>query len=125
MKYPKLLAVLFLALLADLVAADRNDYPQISFVVPGNSSSSVSRDQYLILVVEPGFISHAGEPISSEDLVAYVDTALKAQNASYIGVHIREGVRYGEVVKALDALRKTTTKSIGVSMAELPVGREP
>lgn len=125
MKKPVLLTLLAIGLCAELPAAEKNNYPQISFVLPGSSGSTVSRDEFITLVVEPGFISHDDKPIASDAAVTYVDNALKAQNASYIGVYIREGIKYGEVVKALDVLRKTAAKSIGVSMIELAAGRRP
>ncbi len=125
MKKSILIAMIAIGLCADLLAADTKDYPQISFVLPGSSGVTVSRDQFVSLVVEAGFISHDEKPIPADAVVAYVDNALKAQNASYIGVHIREGIKFGEVVKALDVLRRTSAKSIGVSMIELRSGRTP
>jgi hypothetical protein len=70
------------------------------------------------LVIEDVLISH------EKRSVEYIDTALKAQGASYLGVHIREGVKYGDVVRALETLRLTSAKSILVSLAELPIGRD-
>ncbi len=125
MKKSVLIALIAVGLSADLLAAEKKDYPQISFVLPGSSSGGVSRDQFVTLVVEAGFISHDEKPIPGDAVVEYVESALKAQNASYIGVHIREGIKYGEVVKALDVLRRTSAKSIGVSMIELRSGRTP
>ena len=124
MKKHILLAILALGSLADVFAKTGKEYPPISFVVPGTSSSSVNRDEFVFLVVEGEFISHENKPIPHDGVAEYVDTALKAQGASFIGVHIREGAKYGQVVRALDALRQTSAKSIGVNMAELPVGRE-
>lgn len=125
MKKTLLIAFITFGLCADLLAAEKKDHPQISLVLPSGSEGSISRDQFVTLVVEAGFISHEDKPIPADAVVAYVDNALKAQNASYIGVHIREGIKYGDVVKALDVLRHTTAKSIGVSMIELPSGRTP
>jgi hypothetical protein len=123
----KLLMLVFIAigLCADTLAADRTDYPPISFLTPGGGKSNIARDQYVMLVVEAGFISHDNSPIPSDAVVAYVNNLLKAKNAAYLGVHIRTGIKYGEVVRALDALRMTAAKSIGVSMIELSVGRDP
>ena len=125
MKKSLLFVIIAIGLCTELLASEKKDYPQISFVLPGNSGSSVPRDQFVTLVVEPGFISHDEKPIAGDAVVAYVDNALKAQNASYLGIYIREGIKYGDVVKALDVLRKTTAKSIGVSMIELSAGRRP
>jgi len=33
--------------------------------------------------------------------------------------------KYGDLVRAIDVLRQTDAKNIGVSMKELPAGREP
>lgn len=125
MKRTLLLAMIAIGLGAELLAVEKKDLPQISFVLPSNSGSAVSRDQFVTVVVEQGFISHEEKPIAPEAVVAYVDNALKTQNASYIGVYIREGIKYGDVVRALDVLRQTTAKSIGVSMIELAAGRKP
>lgn len=56
-------------------------------------------------------------------MVEYVNTLLKTKDVSYIGVYTREGVKYGDVVRAVDVLRKTNAKNIGISMTELPAGR--
>ncbi|MBK8857238.1 MAG: hypothetical protein IPN11_05970 [Opitutaceae bacterium] len=98
-----MLVVLAVGLCSDVFAGEGKAYPQISFVLPGKGDSTVSRDQFVILVVEGAFISHEKSPIPSGGVVAYVDNALKAQDATYIGLHIREGVKYGDVVRALDA----------------------
>jgi biopolymer transport protein ExbD len=119
-----ILPLLVLAVGANAFADGRKDYPPIALVVPGGSGSSTSPDQVIFLVIEGPFVSHEKRPVPSDEVIAYVDTALRAQGASYVGVHIREGVRYGDVVRALDALRLTSAKSISVSLAELPIGRD-
>ena len=58
-------------------------------------------------------------------MIGYVNETLKSKNASFLGIHIRQGIKFGDVVKALDELRKTDAKSIGVSMVELAPGKEP
>jgi biopolymer transport protein ExbD len=110
---------------AEAFAASKVSYAPISFVVPGTSSVPVDTSQFLILVVERGFLSHNGSPIPDGGVVSYVNRALKEQGATSVGVHIRQDIRFGEVVQALDELRKTDAKSIGVSMAELAPGKEP
>ena len=102
----------------------RSQHPPISFVVPSAGTSTVSKDQFLVVVIESAHISHHGVPISADGLVDYLNETMSTENAAYIAVHIRDGVTYGDVVRSLDALRKTTAKSIAVSMKELPVGRE-
>lgn len=125
MKKSLLLSLLAIGFCTTLLGEEPKNFPQISFVLPSTGGTPISKDQFVTLIVEAGFISHDDKPIPAEAVVAYVDNALKAQNASYIGVYIREGIKFGEVVKALDVLRHTTAKSIGVSMAELSSGRRP
>ena len=119
------LSLITLGVCVTSLADEKKEFPQISFVLPSTGGSTISKDQFITLVVEPSFISHDEKPIPADAVVVYVDNALKAQNASYIGVYIREGITYGEVVKALDVLRHTTAKSIGVSMVELSAGKRP
>ena len=125
MKAPIRFVLLGICLFAGALAAERAAHPPISFVLPGSGSSTVDRTQFLIVVVEPGFLSHENTPLPSDSVIAYINNALKAQGASYLGIHVRQGVRFGDLVRALDELRKTDAKSVGVSMSELPVGRDP
>jgi hypothetical protein len=120
-----LLAVLALGVCAEVLAQEKRDYPQISLVGPGGGKTPVSRDQFLILVIEGPYISYETKPIGAAGVVDFVNTLLKTKNVSYIGVYTREGVKYGDLIRALDALRKTNATNIGVSMLELPAGREP
>lgn len=124
MKTILLSTILFLGV-SSALAASSADHPPIAFVVPGASTTPVDRSQFLFLVVEAGFISHEGQPITAEAITDYVNNALKAQGATKLAVHIRQGIKFGDVVQALDLLRKTEAKSIGVSMVELAPGREP
>jgi biopolymer transport protein ExbD len=116
--------ILILGLSVPALATGTADHPPIAFVVPGASSTPIDRSQFLFLVVEAGFISHEGQPIAAEAVTDYINNALKAQGATKLAVHIRQGIKYGEVVQALDLLRKTEAKSIGVSMVELATGRD-
>lgn len=93
-------------------------------VVPSSGTSTVSDSKFVVLVVESAHISHDGVPISAEGLIAYLNTTMSAEEAPYLAVHIREGVTYGDFVTAIDALRKTETKSISISLKEVPLGRE-
>ncbi len=120
-----LIAIFAIGLCAELLAEERPAYPNISFVGPGSGQKAVSRDQFVLLVVEGPFISYESQPIPSGGVVDYVNNLLKIKNVSYIGVHSREGVKFGDIIRALDILRKTNAKDIGVSMIELPAGREP
>lgn len=119
-----LLAVVVAGLSADVLAEEKSEYPRVSLVGPGSGKNPVSRDQFILLVVEGPFISYEANPIPSEGAVDYINNLLKAKGVSYIGVHSREGVKYGDVVRAIDVLRKTNAKDIGVSMIELPAGRQ-
>lgn len=123
--YPTLIALFALGLCSAVRAEDKPAYPNIAFVGPGSGKTTISRDQLVLLVVEGPFISHEGKPVPSAGIVDYVNSLLKIKNVSYLGVHSREGVKYGDVIRAIDVLRKTNAKDIGVSMIELPAGREP
>jgi biopolymer transport protein ExbD len=125
MKTHMLSIVLALGICGQVFAASNVDYPPITFVVPGGGGSPVDKTKFLILVVEPGFISHDSTPIPEGGVITYVNNALKVQGASFLGIHIRQGIKFGDVVKVLDELRKTQAKSIGVSMVELAPGKEP
>ncbi len=124
MKKLTVIALLSLGLASGAFAQEPKGHPSINFVVPSSGSSTVDKNQFVVLVIEPAYISHHGTPIPAESVAEFVNTTMTADHAPYLAVHIREGVRYGEVVNALDALSKTTAKSISVSMNELPIGRE-
>lgn len=122
----RLVFVLFaIGLCADTLAEGRKNHPQISMVAPSSGSSPVDRDRLVLLVVEGPFISHEQKAIEADRVVAYVNELLRIRGVSYVGVYSREGVKYGDVVRALDTLSLTDAKNIGVSMVELPVGKEP
>lgn len=125
MTYRTLIAIFAIGLCAEVLAEEKPAYPNISFVGPGSGKKTVSRDQFVLLVVEGPFISYESQPIPSAGLVDYVNNLLKIKNVSYLGVHAREGVKYGDIIRAIDLLRKTEAKDIGVSLIELPAGREP
>lgn len=118
--------VLALGLGASLFAAERTSYPPITFMPPPHHKSErpMSDDQFVVLVVEGDTISCDRSPVPSGAVVDYVNNLLKTKGVYYLAVHIREGVKFGDVVKALDALRHTNAQSIGVSMVPLPLGRE-
>jgi biopolymer transport protein ExbD len=120
-----LLALFAIGLCSEILAVEKPDYPNISMVGPSHSKNPVNRDEYVIPVVEGPFISYEGQRIPSTGVVDYVNSLLKVKHASSIGVHAREGVRYGDLVRALDLLRATNARDIGVSLVELPLGREP
>lgn len=120
-----LIAVFAIGLGADGLAAERIDQSQVSFSWPSQSSSPISRDEVVLLVVEGASLSYDTNPIPSADVVSYVNKLLDARKAAFIGVYAREGTKYGDVVKAIDALRGTNAKNISVSMVQLAPGRTP
>jgi hypothetical protein len=123
--YRILTAVFAIGLCAEVLAEEKPAYPNIYFVGPGSGKKTISRDQFVLLVVEGPFITYEKQPIPNTGVVDYVNNLLKIKKVSYIGVHSREGVKYGDLIRAIDVLRKTNAKDIGVSMIELPAGREP
>jgi hypothetical protein len=125
MKSCILIAFFALGLCAHSLADEKPAYPHIAFVGPGSGNKAVSRDQLVLLVVEGPYISCEGQPVPSNGTIDYIDSLLKNKNVSYLGVYSRAGIKYGDVVRALDVLRKTSAKEIGVSLVELPVGRDP
>lgn len=120
-----LLAVFTLGLSTELPADEAREYPQVSLIGPGGSKNPARREDFLILVIEGPFLSYETKPIPSTGAVDYINNLLKVKNVAYIGVYTREGIKYGDVVRAIDVLRQTKAKNIGVSMAEIAVGREP
>ena len=117
--------VISIGLISGAFAQSQRDvYPPVSPVVPSSGSVKVSPDKFVVLVIESEHISHDGAPISAEGLVAYLNSTMSTEEAPYLAVHIREGITYGDFVNAVDALRRTNTKSISISMKEVPLGRE-
>ncbi|GAB5562501.1 MAG: hypothetical protein SynsKO_41480 [Synoicihabitans sp.] len=102
----------------------RVTHPPVSLVVPTPSATSASEHKFVVLVVESTHISHDGAPISAAGLVEYLNTTMSAEDAPNLAVHLREGITYGDFVNAVDVLRKTNTKSISISLKEVPLGRE-
>jgi biopolymer transport protein ExbD len=120
-----LLAVVAIGLGADGLAAEKTDHPRVSFSLPSQNPNPTPREQVVFLVVEGATLSHDTSPILDADVVNYVNKLLEIKNASYIGIYSREGTKYGDVIKAIDALRGTNAKNISVSMVELARGRQP
>lgn len=125
MKY-RLLVLLVVFCAASFVRAEGNsDYARISFIGAGKGKTAPDRDAFVILVVEGPYITYEKNRVPADGLVEYVNNVLKLKGVSYLAVYVREGVKYGDVMKAVDTLRKTTAKDIGVSTVELANGREP
>lgn len=120
-----LIAVVAIGLCADGLAAEKTDYPRISFSGPSQGKNPMPRDEVIFLVVEGAALSYDANPIPDTDVVNYVNKLLDVKKVSQIGVYSREGTKYGDVIKALDTLRGTNAKNISVSMVELAAGRQP
>jgi biopolymer transport protein ExbD len=125
MKHRILLAVLAVGLGSALFADESRTYAAVSLCGPGGGTNPIKRSEYIVLVVEGPNLFFETTPVPSGHVVEYVNNLLTAKNVSYIGVYAREGTKYGEVINAIDQLRATNAKNIGVSMTELPFGREP
>lgn len=124
MKRCLVIAAVALVLSGTGLAQSRAGYPEISFVGPSSGRPTLTKDQLVTLVIEGPFVSHEKAPIAPDIIVGYVNDALKSKGVSAVGVHIREGVKYGDVVRVLDTLSQTDARSIGVSMVELAAGRD-
>ena len=117
--------VVSIRLIFGAVAQSQRDvYSPVSLVVPSSGFAKISPYKYVVLVIESKHISHDGAPISADGLVAYLNATMSTEEAPYLAVHIREGITYGVFVNAVDTLRKTNTKSISISLREVPLGRE-
>ena len=124
MKYRLPLLLVAICLGSILYADGGGDYARISFVGP-NKGKAPSREQFVMLVIEGPYITYEKDRIPDASLVEYVNSALKVKGASYLAVYVSEGIKFGDVVRAIDTLRKTDAKDIGVSTVELAVGRQP
>ena len=121
-----LIAAFALGFCAELFAVGQSDYPRISFSSPGTSSKPPrSRDEFIFLVVEGSSLSYDGNPVRTADAVDYVNKLLETKKVTDIAIYVREGSKYGDLIQALDVLRGTQAKNIGVNMVELQAGRTP
>jgi len=125
MKYRILSAVLAIGLCADLLAEDRREYPQVALCVPGGSKNPAKKDEYVVLVVEGSYLSYEKSPIQYPEVITYVNQLLSDKKVSYIGLCAREGTKFKDLIRAVDLLRETNATNIGISVKELPLGREP
>lgn len=122
MKTRLVMVLLALGLSASAYASGNTDLGRISFVKPGAGVRTSEPSPHVKLVVEGAFVSHDKTPLPAEVLIEHVDKLLKANNATSLAIYVREGTKYGDVVRALDTLRKTAAKDIGVSTVEIPAG---
>lgn len=125
MKNPLLIITLIIGFCCGLSAKDQLEYANVTFSGPSKTSGSMGKEQFVTLVIDGPNISHDAIPIPADEVVPFVNGLMKAKNVVYLGVYIREGTRYGDVIRGIDTLRLSDAKSIGVSTAELPYGREP
>ena len=122
----RFLSVIFaLVLCAGLFAQSQSNYAQVNFCIPGSSNSPMGRDQFVKVVVDGPVILCESDPVPDKDVVAYVNGLLQKKSVFYVGVYIREGTSFSDVMRAIDLLRKTNTKSIGVSSAALSARQNP
>lgn len=120
-----LLGVLAVGLASPLFARSEQDRPQVTLCPPSNGKHPMPRDQFVTLVIEGAALFYDGKPIPHENTVEFVNELLKTNGVSYIGVYAREGTKFGDLVNAIDLLRETTAKNIGVSTLEMPTGLNP
>jgi biopolymer transport protein ExbD len=125
MKSRLFIAVLAVVLCSDLLAAEQRKFAEVTLCGAGGNTTHISQKEFVILVVQGPDLFFDKKPIPAAQVVDFVNGLLKANNLSYIGLYAREGTKYGEVVRAIDTLRATDAKNIGLSMTELPIGREP
>ena len=125
MKNRLLFAVIAIGLCSELLAEERQEYPRVALCVPGGSTTPVKRDDYVILVVEGPYLSYEKSPIQYTEVVTYVNQLLSDKKVSYIGLCAREGTKFKDLIHAVDLLRETKATNIGISVKELPPGREP
>ncbi len=126
MKKLLLVAAFVIGFSSSLRADEPREYAQVTLTGASDGKRPTTpRDQLVILVVDGDVITHDASPIPTADVVPLVNALLKEKKISLIGVYVREGTKYGDVVRAVDILRQTTAKNIGVSMHMIPPGREP
>lgn len=125
MKKGILVAIIALCACGASLAGEPNDLPRVAFCGPGGSGTPIDKDKYVMLVLEGSVFSHDGSIIADAELVPLVNSLLEAKGVSYVAVYVRESTKYGDLVRGIDALRKTNAKNIGVGMKELPQGRNP
>jgi biopolymer transport protein ExbD len=125
MKKVILVVSLLIGICSAALAEEPQNYAQVSLSGPGSGKTPPSRDQYITLVVDGANITYEGTVVPSHDVVPFVNGLLKEKHVSIIGIYVRTGSKYGDVIRAVDALRETTAKNISVSMVEIAPGREP
>ena len=110
---------------ADVTAGEPRDYARLAFIASGASRKPLSPDEYVTVVVEGPYLSYEQSAIPASGEVEFVDRLLKTKGVSYVAVYARQGIKYGDLVRAMDVLRSTAAKHVGISLTELKPGREP
>lgn len=119
------LALLTVGFGGSLLFAGQGDYANVVLCAQGASKNPIPKDQFITLVLDGPVIFYETTPIPDSDVLSYVNTVLESKQVSYIAVYVRQGTKYGDVVRSVDTLRKTNAKDIGMSMVELAPGQNP
>jgi len=119
------LVILAVCLSGSSFAGNQDDYANVVLCPPGVSKNPIPQDKFIKLVIDGPVIFYETTPIPDSDVTSYVNTLLETKQVSYIGVYIRQGTKYGDVVRGIDTLRRTNAKDVGLSMTELAPGRNP
>jgi len=78
-----------------------------------------------MVVVDGPILSYEGKSIPTAEVVPLLNAIMKQRKVSHIGVYVRAGSKYGEVMRAVDLLRRTDAKDIRICDREIRDGREP
>jgi biopolymer transport protein ExbD len=119
-----LVAVLAFGSVSGLLAQTSPHYAPVTLAVPSSGRPTTTPDQVVTLVIDHALVTYESNPVPYENVITFVDTLLANNKAANLLVYVRAGTKYGEAMTALDLLRQTRAKAIGISPTELPVGRE-
>ncbi len=114
------LALLLVCVAPIMFAQGEPAAAEVTFCTPGNSKNPLPRDQFVALTLDGPVLMYESDAVPNSDVVAFVNGLLETKHVTYVGLYIREGTSYGDVVHAVDLLRKTNAKSIGVSVSNVP-----
>lgn len=116
------LAGFAIAVCSQLGAEQALDYAQVNFCVPSKTTKTIHKEDLVTLVIDGPVLVYDSSPIPENQVIPFVNELLANKHALYIGVYIREGTKFGDVMRAVDLLRKTNTKNIGISVAQISAG---
>jgi biopolymer transport protein ExbD len=117
--------VLSVALYSSVLAEGERESPRVSLCNAAGFCVPPLKDNFVLLVLEDGVLHYEKKPIPNAEVTSYVNGLLKYKKALYVGVYVREGTKFGDVVRAVDLLKGTDAQHIGVSINEIPNNREP